>query len=286
MVSGMSAATRSELAAELRAAWAIARKELRVALRYPMNAVNEVLQPLYHFLLPSLMLGATFLVGGRAIGLEASAGTNDLVGFLFLGMLVGGLVSTAFWEIAFSFKREMDAGTLEPAWLTPTSPRTFVLGRAISGLAISASASLILLVIGVFVFGASISPNVVLAIPALALVGFSVLGIGYLVAAAVLLIREPNFFVDATSFLFSMASGVMFPVLVLPLFVRWVSYLLPSTYALDLLRVHAIGSRPLVPLWIEWVALILFAGVTLWAGLRAFGWTEHRMRVRGTLGQH
>jgi ABC-2 type transport system permease protein len=83
-----------------------------------------------------------------------------------------------------------------------------------------------------------------------------------------------------------MASGVMFPVLVLPLFVRWVSYLLPSTYALDLLRVHAIGSRPLVPLWIEWVALILFAGVTLWAGLRAFGWTEHRMRVRGTLGQH
>jgi ABC-2 type transport system permease protein len=272
--------------AELRAAWAIARKELRIALRYPMNAINEVLQPLYQFLLPSLLLGATFLVGGRAIGLEASAGTDDLVGFLFLGMIVGGLVSTAFWEIAFSFKREMDAGTLEPAWLTPTSPHTFVLGRAISGLLISGSASLVLLVLGILVFGASISSGILVALPALALVGLSILGIGYLVASAVLLIREPNFFVDATSFLFSIASGVMFPVLVLPLFVRWVSYLLPSTYALDLLRAHAIGSRPLLPLWLEWIALIVFAVVTLLAGTRAFSRTEHRMRVRGTLGQH
>ncbi len=275
-----------ELQAEARAAWAIARKELRIALRYPLNAVNEVLQPLYQFLLPSLLLGATFLVGGRAIGLEASAGTDDLVGFLFLGMIMGGLVSTAFWEIAFSFKREMDAGTLEPAWLTPTSPHTFVLGRAISGLVISGLASAILLALGILVFGASLSPGIVVALPALALAAFSMIGIGYLVASAVLLVREPSFFVDATNFLFAIASGVMFPVVVLPLFVRWVAYLLPSTYALDLLRAHAIGSRPLLPLWIEWIALVAFAVGTLWIGRRAFAATEHRMRVQGTLGQH
>ena len=276
----------AELRAEMRAAWAIARKELRIALRYPLNAINEVLQPLYQFLLPSLLLGATFLVGGRAIGLEVSAGTDDLVGFLFLGMIVGGLVSTAFWEIAFSFKREMDAGTLEPAWLTPTSPHTFVLGRAISGIIISGSASAVLLMLGIVVFGASVSPGILLALPALGLVAVSMLGIGYLIASAVLLIREPSFFVDATSFLVSMVTGVMFPVVVLPLFVRWIAYVLPSTYALDLLRVHAIGSRPLLPLWIEWIALVAFAIGTVWLGRRAFARTEHRMRVRGTLGQH
>jgi ABC-2 type transport system permease protein len=272
--------------AELRAAWAIARKELRIALRYPLNAVNEVLQPLYQFLLPSLLLGATFLVGGRAIGLRASAGTDDLAGFLFLGMIVGGLVSTAFWEIAFSFKREMDAGTLEPAWLTPTSPETMVIGRAISGLIVSGSASVILLALGIFVFGASVSPGIVLALPALLLAAFSMIGVGYLVASVVLLIREPTFFVDATNFLFAMASGVAFPVLVLPIFVRWVAYLLPSTYALDLLRAHAIGARPLLPLWMEWLALVGFALVMLWIGRLVFARTEHRMRVQGTLGQH
>jgi ABC-type polysaccharide/polyol phosphate export permease len=275
-----------EACAELRAAWAIARKELRIALRYPLNAVNEVLQPLYQFLLPSLLLGATFLVGGRAIGLQASAGTDDLAGFLFLGMIVGGLVSTAFWEIAFSFKREMDAGTLEPAWLTPTSPETLVIGRAISGLLISGIASAVLLGLGIVVFGASVSPGIVLALPALLLAAFSMIGIGYLVASAVLLIREPTFLVDATNFLFAMASGVAFPVLVLPIFVRWVAYLLPTTYALDLLRAHAIGARPLLPLWMEWLALVGFALVMLWIGRLVFARTERRMRVQGTLGQH
>jgi len=277
---------RSALKAEARAALAIARKELRIAVRYPLNAVNEVLQPLYQFLLPSLLLGATFLVGGRAIGLEASAGTSDLAGFLFLGMIVGGLVGTAFWEIAFSFKREMDAGTLEPAWLTPTSPETLVIGRAISGLVISGAASLVLLGIGLFVFGASFSPGIWLALPALLLAAASMIGIGYLVASMVLLLREPSFFVDATNFLFAIVSGVMFPVVVLPVAVRWVAYLLPTTYALDLLRVHALGTRPLLSPALEWILLVLLALGTLLLGRWVFGRTEHRMRVKGTLGQH
>jgi hypothetical protein len=76
---------------------AIARKEILVELRYPLNAVNEVLQPLYQFLIPSLLLGAAFLVGGRAIGLRATTGTEDLAGFLFVGVFIGGLISATFW---------------------------------------------------------------------------------------------------------------------------------------------------------------------------------------------
>lgn len=161
-----------------------------------------------------------------------------------------------------------------------------MLGRAISGLIISGLASVVLVLIGITVFGASLSPSILLALPALPLAAFSMIGIGYLIASAVLLLREPTFFVDATSFLFALASGVMFPVVVLPIFVRWVAYLLPSTYALDLLRVQAIGTRPLLPLWLDWLALIGLAVAILWVGLRIFDRTEHRMRVRGTLGQH
>ena len=97
-----------------------------------------------YFLLPSLLLGATFAVGGKVLGLEASAGTDDLAGFIFLGTVVGGLVGAAFWDIAFSFKREMDAGPLEPAWLTPTRAETLVLGRAFSAIAIGGSATVVL----------------------------------------------------------------------------------------------------------------------------------------------
>ncbi|HET6379884.1 MAG TPA: ABC transporter permease [candidate division Zixibacteria bacterium] len=274
------------LRAELRAAWAVARKELQIARRYPLQLSNEVLQPLYQFLLPSLLLGATFFVGGRAIGLERVTGTDDIGGYLFLGTVVAGLVGTAFWEMGYGLKREMDAGTMEPAWLTPTRPETQVLGRAISGGIIALAASAVLVGIGLVFFGATLGGALLLATPALALAALSLVGIGYLVAAVVLLIREPNFFVDSTSFVFSMLSGVAFPVVVLPWFIEPVAYLLPTTYAVDLLRVYGLGTRPLLDPAVEWLALAGFALLTTWLGRWLFLRTEHRMRVRGTLGQH
>ncbi|HET7141632.1 MAG TPA: ABC transporter permease [Candidatus Limnocylindria bacterium] len=271
---------------ELRAAWAVARKELQIARRYPLQLVNEVLQPLYQFLLPSLLLGATFYVGGRAIGLEASVGTDDLAGYLFLGTVVGGLVGAAFWDMAFGLKREMDAGTLEPIWLTPTRPETTVLGRAMAGLLLALLASTILVAVAVVFFGAAIAGALLAAVPALLLASISMVGIGYMVASAVLVIRDPNFMVDATTFTFGILSGVAFPVTVLPFFLQPISYALPTTYAVDLLRHYALGTRPLLAPGLEWVALVAFAGATVAVGLRLFLRTEHRMRVRGTTGQH
>ncbi|HEX3220878.1 MAG TPA: ABC transporter permease [Candidatus Limnocylindria bacterium] len=271
---------------ELRAAWAVARKELLVARRYPLQLVNEVMQPLYQFLLPSLLLGATFYVGGRAIGLQASAGTDDLAGYLFLGMVVGGLVGAVFWDMAFGIKREMDSGTLEPLWLTPTRPETTVLGRAIAGLILSLLASAVLVTVGIVVFGASVAGALVAAVAALLLSAISMVGFGYAIAAAVMMMRDPNFMIDATNFTFASLSGVAFPVTVLPFFLQPISYALPTTYAVDLLRYYALGTRPLLAPGLEWAALVAFAGLSVLIGLRLFLRTEHRMRVRGTTGQH
>ncbi|HTI28737.1 MAG TPA: ABC transporter permease [Methylomirabilota bacterium] len=271
---------------ELRASLAIARKELLTNLRYPLQLVNEVAQPLYQFLLPALLLGASFAVGGRSIGLKSMTGTENLAGYLFLGIVVGGMVATAFWDMAFSFKREMDSGTLEQTWLSPTRPETFVLGRAVSGGLTSVVASAILIGVGMAFFDATVGRGLWLALPALLLAMASMVGIGYLVGSACLVLREPNFFVDATNFVFAMISGVAFPVAVLPWFIKPVAYVLPTTYAVDLLRVYALGTRPLLDPALEWVALAVLSAVMIVVGRFVFRRTEHRMRVRGTLGQH
>jgi ABC-2 type transport system permease protein len=271
---------------ELRASLAIARKELLTNLRYPLQLVNEVAQPLYQFLIPALLLGASFAVGGRSIGLQSMTGTENLAGYLFLGVVVGGMVATAFWDMAFSFKREMDSGTLEQTWLSPTRPETFVLGRAISGGLTSVVASAILIGVGMAFFDATVGQGLWLALPALLLAMASMVGIGYLVASACLLLREPNFFVDATNFVFAMISGVAFPVAVLPWFIKPIAYVLPTTYAVDLLRVYALGTRPLLDPGLEWLMLGILSAVLIAVGRVVFRRTEHRMRVRGTLGQH
>lgn len=271
---------------EAQAAWAIARRVLQVSLRYRLNAVNRVVQPIYQVLIPGILLGATFAVGGEALGLAELTGSTDMVGYLFLGMLALTLASAGFWDVAFAVKSELDAGTLEPAWLTPTRRETFVIGQTIAGLIMAAVTTVILLVVGVVLFGASLLPQLAIAIPVLALTSIGVLGIGYLVAALVLRMREANFFVDAADFLFVALSGAAFPIIVLPDVVRWVAYLLPTTHALDLVRVAALGTRPLLPAAVEWAMLAFTSVALLFIGRRAWLATEHRMRIRGTLGQH
>jgi ABC-2 type transport system permease protein len=171
-------------------------------------------------------------------------------------------------------------------WLTPTRPETTVLGRAVAGLILAVAASTVLVAVAVVFFGAAIAGALLAAVPALMLASISMVGIGYLVASAVLIMRDPNFMVDATNFTFASLSGVAFPVTVLPGFLQPISYALPTTYAVDLLRHYALGTRPLLAPGLEWAALLGFAFVTVAIGLRVFLRTEHRMRVRGTTGQH
>jgi ABC-2 type transport system permease protein len=275
-----------ELRQEGRAAWAIARKELQIFARYRLNAVNQVVQPIYQVLIPGILLGATFAIGGQAVGLAETAGTTDIVGFLFLGMLALTLASAGFWGVAFSIKLELDAGTLEPAWLTPTRRETFVVGLTAAGLVIATVTTIILVLIGIWIFGAGIAPRIAIAVPVLALTAVGVLGIGYLVGAVVLRMRDANFFVDAADFIFVALSGAAFPIVVLPEAVRWISYLLPTTYALDLMRGAALGTRPLLPVPVEWILLAVTSVALLVIGRSAWLSTEHRLRVRGTLSQH
>src|SRR3990170_6298411 len=264
------------------AAWAIARKELQVMLRYRLNALNRVVQPIYQVLIPGILLGATFAIGGEAVGLAESAGTTDVAGYLFLGMLALTLGSAGFWDVAFSLKNELDAGTLEPAWLTPTRRETFIVGQTLAGMITAAVTTVILVGVGIVLFGAEMAPQLAMAVPIIALTSVGILGIGYLIASIVLRMRDANFFVDAADFIFVALSGAAFPIVVLPEYVRWVSYLLPTTHALDLVRVSALGSRPLLPAPLEWAMLGMTSVALLLIGRRAWLATEHRMRVLGT----
>jgi acetylornithine deacetylase/succinyl-diaminopimelate desuccinylase-like protein len=74
----------------------------------------------------------------------------------------------------------------------------------------------------------------------------AMVGVAYGLAAIVLLIKEANFFVDATNYLFAIASGVAFPITLLPGVLQPIAYALPTTYAMDILRQHALGTRPLL----------------------------------------
>jgi ABC-2 type transport system permease protein len=271
---------------ELRAAIAIGKKDLVVLSRYRIAVVSQIFTPLYQGVIPAFLFGASFAVAGRVVGLDATVGTDNLAGFIFLGGVVTGLVAVCFWSMAMGIRFEMDAGTLEPIWLTPTRHETIVIGRALGGLVWFLISQVILFAIGVFVFGLRFDVGIVWAIPAVLVAIVGMVGVAYLLAGIVLVIRDANIFIDMTNFLFSTASGAAFPVTLLPLVVQPIALLLPTTYAMDILRQQAIGARPLFDPLLEYIGLITTTVVLYPIGRWAFSQAERSMRVRGTISQY
>jgi len=271
---------------EVRAALAIARKDLLTLSRYKWSMFGMVFTPLYQGVVPAFLFGTAFAVGGRIVGLERSIGTDNLSGFIFMGGVMAGLIATTFWFIAMSLRWEMDMGTLEPTWLTPTRHDTVLIGRALHGMVIFVVGQAILFAVGIAFFGLHFSVEIVLALPAMIVAAFAMLGVAFLLAAIVLVIREANFFIDCTNFLFGVASGVSFPITFLPGLFQPLALLLPTTYAMDLLRQHAIGARPLFDPTLEYAGLLVTTALIFPLGRWAYARAERSMRVRGTLAQY
>ena len=271
---------------ELRAIVATARRQLRIRARYKLDTLSLILISLYQGLIPSLLLSATFLVHGQPVGFERTAGTSDVAGFLFLGAAVTAFVFGAFWGVGFALRNEMMQGTLEANWMTPTRRHALVIGYTVADFAFSCVTGIILLLIGGLVFGARYLDALALALPALVLAEVALLGVAYLIGAMALLVKEANFFTDALSFLFATASGTAFPLSILPGVLLAIPLMLPTTYALDLLRVDALHTRPLLPALDEYGLLALLAVLLIAAGASAFQLADRRIRRRGTLATY
>jgi ABC-2 type transport system permease protein len=264
----------------------MARKDIRSFSRYRIAVVSMVFNPLYQFIIPAFLFGAAFAVDGRAEGLSATLGTDDLPGFIFLGGAVGGLVSIAFWGIAFSIRNEMDMGTLEPAWLAPTRHETFVIGRALASLFWFTMSQVVLFAIGMSFMGLRLRWEMLAALPAIVLAILAMVGVAHVLAAIVLLIREANFFVDTASFAFATMSGTAFPITLLPGVLQPIAFALPTTYAVDILRAQALGARPLFDPALEYAVLIALTLVSYPVGRWAFARAELAMRRRGMTAQY
>lgn len=271
---------------ELRAVLATARRQLRIHARYKVDTISLILISLYQGLIPSLLLSATFLVHGHPVGFTRTAGTADVAGFLFLGAAVTTLVFGAFWGVGFALRNEMMQGTLEATWMTPTRRHALVIGYTLADFAFSCGTGTVLLLIGALFFGARYLAALALAVPALVLAEVALLGVAYLVGAMALLVKEANFFTDALSFLFATASGSAFPLSILPGALIAIPLMLPTTYALDLLRVDALHTRPLLPPLDEYALLALISVVLVTAGAGAFALADRRIRRRGTLSTY
>lgn len=262
-------------------------REWRVQRRYPVSMVNLVLlTPLYQLALPTLLLGSSFLVGGTSVGLRRQAGTGDLAGWLGLGVLSASLVAGSVISVYSTLDADRRTGVIEHSWATPAPRRSYVVGAVLTGSMFAGAAGLILTGFAAIFLHASFSPTgVLLALPVVLVMTVGNCGAGYLVASAVLVLRQADALTEVLITLAVMFSGATFPLTLLPGAFRWPTYLLPGTWSLDLLRGLTLNSATLAGRPVEAALAVAVSALWLAVGRRAFARAERHLAASGALTQ-
>ena len=269
----------------LRALLAVAKKDFLYFVRYPLNAIFRVLQPII-WLTPIYFLGQSFATAQGNVGFAAYAGTGDYMSFILVGAMLSSYISSVFWGMGQSLKEEMDSGVLESNWLTPVPRFSFLIGHTGANIFVTTLVNMGILLLGWLFFGFTISGSLLQALAVVVPLLLALYGFGFAFAAAVFLMRDANTLIDVSDYLVSIFSGGQFPVQVLPRFLLPISLALPITYGLDAVRGLLINTRTLLPIGNEIAIMLVFMGVMMPLGYFVFKRVEQRVKRLGTIGMH
>lgn len=165
--------------------------------------------------------------------------------------------------------RERQAGTLEQLAVMPLRPADVFLGKIVPYFAVAVADLVIVLTLGVAVFGVPFRGSVlVLGLGALLFV-FVTLGLGVLISTVSQTQGQAIQLAVMTLLPQVLLSGLIFPLDSIVAGVRWIAYLLPLTYFTEISRGVMLRAEPFGSLWPPFVYLALLgAAVTALATWR------------------
>ena len=169
--------------------------------------------------------------------------------------------------------RERQAGTLEQLAVMPLRPADVFLGKIVPYFAVAVADLVIVLAVGVAVFGVPFRGSVaVFGLGALLFV-FVTLGLGVLISSVSQTQGQAIQLAVMTLLPQVLLSGLIFPLTSIVIGVRWIAYLLPLTYFTEISRGVMLRAEPIGSLWPPFVYLALLGaavtGLAIWR-FRAF----------------
>ena len=221
-------------------------------------------------------------LGGAAPGAESLRRAQL---YLLVGALLWAYLSIVFVEISFSVMWERWEGTIEYTFMAPVRRLTHLLGICAFALGYGMVRTLLVLLLALALFHLDLAgADFGAAAVVLAVSTFPLIGLGILASVLPLLSPERGEQMTvALQGVLLLASGVYYPVSVLPGPLRALALVSPLTYTLDGIRGALIGGRGLASVATDLAALAAMGAVLIPLGLAAFAWAERRAKRLGLL---
>jgi ABC-2 type transport system permease protein len=209
---------------------------------------------------------------------------GDYFSFAVVGVAFSSLLGIFQEGLPAVIRNAQVSGTLEALLVTQTSVPTVLLGSSLYSLVFQSLRTVLHLALAVAVFGMALGrvnwPGVA-AVSVLTAVCF--LSLGILSASFILVYKLGNPLSWVFSSLSGLLGGMVFPVALLPSWIRWASYLLPVTYSLNGMRRSLLASVPFSRILPDIAALAVFNAVLFPLSLAAFRAAIRKAKKDGTL---
>jgi len=284
----MTEELRMDRKATLRAMWAFVKRDLKIWTYFKLNFLIELAGIFSNLAIYAIIA----LVAGETVKSFLKPYGGEYVSYVILGIILNTILSTSLAAPYWGTMEAFWSGRLEILMISPISTPLFVTGTSIGGYVRTFINVLIYLALGLLFFGLRLGGTADYA-----LAGFYILiaavactGLGLMGASLI-------YFIDArggqdpirwiVGILVGLASGVYYPLSILPEWVQWLGCLIPHTYALDAARRAILGGdfkNPtipvhrlfgLTPLLTDILMLIAFSVVTV-----PLGWWMYDRGVR------
>ncbi|MCP4283643.1 MAG: ABC transporter permease, partial [Gammaproteobacteria bacterium] len=215
-------------------------------------------------------------------------GTSNYVGFMMIGSSAFTIVSYAFWHIAYWIRWEMETGTLEALYLSPTERIWVAAGTALYSSIRSIFSSFTAYFLGSWVMGVNpFQGELLLALLFLMVGMLPVYGMALIFGALVLKLKEANALINLMQWAVSLLMGVFFPVTVFPPAVKALALIFPPTWMTNGVRSALLGIGFFFGEWyLDFAMLWVFLIIAPLFGYWIFQRVETGIRKNEGVGQY
>jgi ABC-2 type transport system permease protein len=183
-----------------------------------------------------------------------------------------GMVLTAVGTVITSLGvvRERQEGTLEQLAVMPLRPRDVIGGKIAPYFLVGVVDMVVITAAGLLLFDVPFRGSWPVFIAGALLFLLAVLGLGVLISTLSYTQGEAIQLAIMAMLPQVMLSGMIFPLTSMPWGVRWISYLLPLTYFIQIVRGVFLKATPFDALWLPFAALTALAALVLVLALLRF----------------
>jgi ABC-2 type transport system permease protein len=196
----------------------------------------------------------------------------DYIDFFVPGILAMSLMNSGVIGLSTTFVSYREQGILRRIKVTPFSLTSFILARIVTTLIIAVLQAVILVGLGVLIYGMTVRGNLFLILLSVMIGGLAFLGIGFALSGIARNTETAASYANLVTFPMLFLSGTFWPVDALPDWLQPLTRILPLRYLIDALRELMMLGNGITEIWVDLLVLLAVFAVAMGVAVRFFKW--------------